>query len=222
MTPLMPPLHTSYSRMWCAGTVLLSKAREGAEPGVKPRALVLFVGGDTLGALSQLLQGVSSVRPLALDLLWQVHFVASRRSSHTTSVLLCTCCGNVFVTSQQKLVCYTCQEHASFKCQVLHVSRQQEQLANRTFVVSAHVQLHKPVCGCFACYVTLPSGCRLQRNFRKQPQKPMCISIADSGARAADQRVLWVKEQVAAGAHGHLRHAGEGEPALVLTGCFPW
>lgn len=108
--------------------MLLSKAREGAEPGVKPRALVLFVGGDTLGALSQLLQGVSSVRPLALDLLWQVHFIASHRSSHTTCVLLCTCCGKCIRDLPAETCVNTCQEHALFKCQVLHVSRQQEQL----------------------------------------------------------------------------------------------
>lgn len=60
-----------------AGTVLLSK-QEQDSPGIKPRALVLYVGGDTLHALSQLLQGVSSARPMALDLLWQVIRISSR------------------------------------------------------------------------------------------------------------------------------------------------
>ena len=55
-----------------AGTVLLSKQQQEDRPGAKPRALVLHVGGDTLHALAQLLQGVSSYRPMALDLLWQV------------------------------------------------------------------------------------------------------------------------------------------------------
>jgi hypothetical protein len=52
--------------------VLLSKQQQEDRPGAKPRALVLHVGGDTLHALAQLLQGVSSYRPMALDLLWQV------------------------------------------------------------------------------------------------------------------------------------------------------
>jgi hypothetical protein len=55
-----------------AGTVLLSKQQQEDRSGAKPRALVLHVGGDTLHALAQLLQGVSSYRPMALDLLWQV------------------------------------------------------------------------------------------------------------------------------------------------------
>ena len=45
------------------------------------RALVLFVGGDTLVALSQLLQGVASIRPMALDLLWQVTLVFQSRAA---------------------------------------------------------------------------------------------------------------------------------------------
>lgn len=52
--------------------MLLSKQQQEDHPGAKPRALVLHVGGDTLHALAQLLQGVSSYRPMALDLLWQV------------------------------------------------------------------------------------------------------------------------------------------------------
>lgn len=52
--------------------MLLSKQQQEDRPGAKPRALVLHVGGDTLHALAQLLQGVSSYRPMALDLLWQV------------------------------------------------------------------------------------------------------------------------------------------------------
>ena len=54
-----------------AGTVLLSKQQQD-RPGTKPRALVLHLGGDTLHGLAELLQGVSSYRPMALDLLWQV------------------------------------------------------------------------------------------------------------------------------------------------------
>ena len=61
-----------------AGTVLLSKQQEDDRIGAKPRALVLHVGGDTLHALAQLLQGISSNRPMALDLLWQVCHVQRR------------------------------------------------------------------------------------------------------------------------------------------------
>lgn len=52
------------------GTVLLSK--EDEDKNTASRALVLFVGGDTLNALAQLVQGQHSQRPLTLDLLWKI------------------------------------------------------------------------------------------------------------------------------------------------------
>ncbi len=62
-----------------AGTVLLSRTQEAEAESADewPHALVMHVAGDTLAGISQLLQGISSVRPMALDLLWQVGNVLS-------------------------------------------------------------------------------------------------------------------------------------------------
>lgn len=63
--------------------MLLSKQQAEDQPGAKPRALVLHVGGDTLHALALLLQGIASNRPMALDLLWQVgSILQSLQSCH--------------------------------------------------------------------------------------------------------------------------------------------
>lgn len=53
------------------GSILLLKKQEGASME-GTRVLVIGIGGDALIALVTILQGRDSIRPLALDLLWQV------------------------------------------------------------------------------------------------------------------------------------------------------
>lgn len=56
------------------GTLILMRDSD-RRLGPDAQALVLGVGGDTLGAISTIVDDHrAQLRPMALDLLWQVHF----------------------------------------------------------------------------------------------------------------------------------------------------
>ena len=68
--------------------ILMRQQLNGYPPDDDLKGLVLGVSGDTLLAVTTQAQGKESKRPLSLDLLWQVSYLASQPVSTLERILM--------------------------------------------------------------------------------------------------------------------------------------